>query len=67
MGLYFVHRPKMKGTRIPTFYYCFADSTEDAIQKVSLKWGEYDRFATARELSVEECDSLVIGLDNYYG
>lgn len=65
--LYFVNRPSLVDTSIPTYYYTFAESVNHAIRKVSLKYGEYDDRSTARKLSQTELDELVIGLDNYYG
>ncbi len=39
--LFVVRRPSMEGTKIPTYNYTFADSIEDAISKVRMKYGEY--------------------------
>lgn len=63
---YLVIRPSMKGTAIPVYYYTFAENEEDAIHKVSLKWGEYDDKSSAKELKGEELDDLVIATD-YFG
>ena len=60
MKLYLVIRPSMKGTPIPVYNYTFAKTEEEAISKVRLKWGEYDRDIRAKELSQKETDEIVI-------
>lgn len=64
--LFVIRRPSMKGTSIPEFNYTFALDKEEAISKVRLKWGEFDKDIIARELSEKEIESLVIATD-YYG
>jgi hypothetical protein len=50
----------MKDTPIPVYNYTFAKTEEEAISKVRLKWGEYDRDIRAKELSQKETDEIVI-------
>ncbi len=64
--LFVIARYKFKGTSIPVFYYTFAKDKEEAIHKVTLKWGEIDPNTVARELSEKEIENLVIATD-YYG
>lgn len=56
----------MKGTTIPVYNYTFAETDEEAISKVRLKWGEYDSDIQVKELSKNEINSLVISTD-YFG
>jgi hypothetical protein len=65
MKLFLVVRPSMRGTSIPVYYYTFAENKDDAIKKVSYKWGEYDDKAIARELTNDEIENLVIATNNY--
>lgn len=64
--LFFVNRPSMKGTSIPMFYYTFAETPDDAIRRVRLKWGEYDADIKCREVTDKEKKELIIATD-YYG
>lgn len=50
----------MRGTTVPMYYYTFANDEEEAKQKVSLKWGEYDPKAVAREIEGEDLEKIVI-------
>lgn len=56
----------MRGTSIPVYYYTFADTEDEALQKVRMKWGEYDPDARAIELRETEIENLVIATD-YFG
>jgi hypothetical protein len=63
MKLYFVIRPSLRGTTIPVYYYTFAETPEKAIQKVSLRYGEYDNKSRAMEIVGDKLDELVIATD----
>jgi len=65
LKLFFINRPSLKETTVPQFYYTFAKDEEAALLKVSLRWGEYDPKATARELTDKELSDLVVATDNY--
>jgi len=62
--LYLVRRPSMQGCEIPMFNYTYANSAEDAIKKVRLKYGEYDEDIVATIFNFT--DDMVIGSD-YFG
>jgi hypothetical protein len=62
---YIVVRNELKGTTLPVYNYTFAESEEDAIQKVRLRWGEILDKEFAREITGEELERLVIGTNNY--
>lgn len=64
--LYLVHRPSLKDTTLPAFYYTFAKDEKEAIWKVEMKWGEYDPKSIARELTSTQLEKLVIAT-NYFG
>jgi hypothetical protein len=66
--LYLVVRDELKGTPAlwpPVYYYTFAESEEDAIMKVRLKWGEILPKTFAREIKEKDLDSLVIATNHY--
>jgi len=63
--LYLVVRNELKGTPLPVYYYTFAESEEDAIRKVRLKWGEILPKTFAREIKEKELDSLIIATNRY--
>jgi len=54
----------MQGCEIPMFNYTYANSAEDAIKKVRLKYGEYDEDIVATIFNFT--DDMVIGSD-YFG
>ena len=62
---YLVVKMPMLGTKLPVYYYTFAESSEAAIKKVDLKWGNMDSNAFARELQEKELETLVIATNNY--
>lgn len=62
---YLVTRPSLKDTYLPMYNYTFAESEEEAISKVRLKWGEYDKDIKVKELSDHEIDTIVIGTNNF--
>ena len=64
MKLFLVMRPQMvEIALIPVYNYIFAETKEEAINKVRLKWGEYDDAIIANELTQNEIIGLVIGTD----
>jgi len=63
--LFLVSRPSMANVNgIPTFNYTYAENTQDAINKVRLKFGDYDDKIVAIEFNFN--DDVVIGSD-YFG
>lgn len=63
--LYLVVRNELKGTPIPVYYYTYAKDEEEALTKVTVKWGEYCPKAFAREIKEKDLDSLVIATNHY--
>lgn len=61
MKLYLVTRPSLKGTNLPVYNYTFANNEEEAISKVRLTYGEYDKYIFAKRISDEDLEKLVIG------
>ncbi|HWY36086.1 MAG TPA: hypothetical protein VNX68_15685 [Nitrosopumilaceae archaeon] len=60
---YFVHRPGLE----PKYNYTFADNEEEeAIHKVTMKFGDIAPYTTAREIKGDELNELVIGTA-YFG
>lgn len=64
MKLFLVYRPSFIGTLIPVFNYTLALNKTEAIQKVRLKWGEFDSDIVAFELSESELKELVISTNS---
>jgi hypothetical protein len=60
---YFVHRPNFK----PQYNYTFADSEEEAIKKVEMKYGDIVKYTTAREIKDNYLDEIVIATHDYFG
>ena len=65
MKFYLVIRPSLRGTTVPVYYYTFAENGDEAIRKISLKWGEYDDKSRAKEIKKEELDEIVIATNNF--